>query len=93
VREQFLKRLASEIKQRGALDVLRNGIRDSALNRYFSSGKGSKQSTKASFSFAAGRGLSGFLLKAPGNTSARAFPPRHLRASPIQRLNEICDAD
>lgn len=29
VREQFLRRLASEIARRGALDVLRNGIRDS----------------------------------------------------------------
>ncbi|MGH8254651.1 MAG: RNA-binding domain-containing protein [Steroidobacteraceae bacterium] len=29
VREQFLKRLASEIERRGALDVLRNGIKDS----------------------------------------------------------------
>ena len=28
VKEQFLKRLASEIARRGALDVLRNGIRD-----------------------------------------------------------------
>jgi type I restriction enzyme R subunit len=29
VREQFLKRLAAEIDRRGALDVLRNGIKDS----------------------------------------------------------------
>ena len=29
VREQFLRRLASEIERRGALDVLRNGIKDS----------------------------------------------------------------
>jgi type I restriction enzyme R subunit len=29
VRERFLKRLASEIERRGALDVLRNGIKDS----------------------------------------------------------------
>jgi type I restriction enzyme R subunit len=29
VREQFLKRLAAEIERRGALDVLRNGIKDS----------------------------------------------------------------
>jgi len=29
VREQFLKRLAQEIERRGALDVLRNGIKDS----------------------------------------------------------------
>src|SRR5437867_302347 len=29
VREQFLKRLATEIERRGALDVLRNGIKDS----------------------------------------------------------------
>src|SRR6059036_2228795 len=28
VSEQFLKRLASQIAERGALDVLRNGIRD-----------------------------------------------------------------
>ena len=28
VREQFLKRVASEIERRGALDVLRNGIKD-----------------------------------------------------------------
>ena len=28
VKEQFLQRLAAEIRQRGALDVLRNGIRD-----------------------------------------------------------------
>jgi type I restriction enzyme R subunit len=31
VREQFLKRLATEIERRGALDVLRNGIRDSGV--------------------------------------------------------------
>ncbi|MDW8373303.1 MAG: type I restriction endonuclease [Planctomycetota bacterium] len=31
VREQFLKRLAGEIEQRGALDVLRNGIKDSGV--------------------------------------------------------------
>src|SRR6266511_263877 len=29
VREQFLKRLAAEIERRGALDVLRNGMKDS----------------------------------------------------------------
>jgi type I restriction enzyme R subunit len=29
VREQFLKRLTSEIERRGALDVLRNGLKDS----------------------------------------------------------------
>jgi type I restriction enzyme R subunit len=29
VREQFLRRLAAEIERRGALDVLRNGIKDS----------------------------------------------------------------
>jgi hypothetical protein len=29
VREQFLKRLAPEIERRGALDVLRNGLKDS----------------------------------------------------------------
>ena len=29
VKEQFLKRLASEIERRGALDVLRNGVKDS----------------------------------------------------------------
>lgn len=29
VREQFLKRLSSEIERRGALDVLRNGVKDS----------------------------------------------------------------
>src|SRR5207247_7860072 len=29
VRERFLRRLTAEIKQRGALDVLRHGIRDS----------------------------------------------------------------
>jgi hypothetical protein len=31
VREQFLKRLASEIERRGALDVLRNGLKDSGV--------------------------------------------------------------
>jgi type I restriction enzyme R subunit len=31
VRERFLERLASEIARRGALDVLRNGIRDSGV--------------------------------------------------------------
>jgi len=31
VREQFPKRLASEIERRGALDVLRNGIKDSGV--------------------------------------------------------------
>src|SRR5687768_1322130 len=29
VKEQFLKRLTAEIERRGALDVLRNGIKDS----------------------------------------------------------------
>src|SRR5438876_659674 len=29
IREQFLKRLSSEIERRGALDVLRNGVKDS----------------------------------------------------------------
>jgi type I restriction enzyme R subunit len=32
VREQFLKRLAAEIKWRGALDVLRNGVKDSGCS-------------------------------------------------------------
>jgi type I restriction enzyme R subunit len=31
VRERFLRRLASEIERRGALDVLRNGMRDSGV--------------------------------------------------------------
>ncbi|MBL8862892.1 MAG: putative DNA binding domain-containing protein [Planctomycetes bacterium] len=31
VREQFLKRLAAEIERRGALDVLRNGLKDSGV--------------------------------------------------------------
>jgi type I restriction enzyme R subunit len=31
VREQFLRRLASEIERRGALDVLRNGLKDSGV--------------------------------------------------------------
>src|SRR5437879_1490125 len=33
VKEQFLKRLASEIERRGALDVLRQGIKDSEIGR------------------------------------------------------------
>jgi type I restriction enzyme R subunit len=31
VRERFLTRLASEIERRGALDVLRNGVKDSGV--------------------------------------------------------------
>jgi hypothetical protein len=31
VKERFVRRLASEIERRGALDVLRNGIRDSGI--------------------------------------------------------------
>src|ERR1051326_1802367 len=31
VREQFLRRLASEVERRGALDLLRNGIKDSGV--------------------------------------------------------------
>jgi type I restriction enzyme R subunit len=49
VKEQFLKRLASEIEQRGALDVLRNGIKDSGVKfrlAYFRPASGLNQETR-----------------------------------------------
>jgi hypothetical protein len=44
VKEQFLKRLASEIERRGAIDVLRNGVKDSGCKfrvAYFRPASGS----------------------------------------------------
>jgi type I restriction enzyme R subunit len=48
-REQFLKRLASEIERRGALDVLRNGIKDSGCKfrlAYFRPASGLNEETR-----------------------------------------------
>jgi type I restriction enzyme R subunit len=49
VREQFLKRLASEIERRGALDVLRNGMKDSGIKfrlAYFRPASGLNEETR-----------------------------------------------
>ncbi len=49
VREQFLKRLASEIERRGALDVLRNGLKDSGVKfrlAYFRPASGLNEETR-----------------------------------------------
>ena len=49
VKEQFLKRLASEIGRRGALDVLRNGIRDMGCKfrlAYFRPASGLNEETR-----------------------------------------------
>ncbi len=49
VREQFLRRLAAEIERRGALDVLRNGIKDSGCKfrlAYFRPASGLNEDTR-----------------------------------------------
>ena len=49
VREQFMKRLASEIERRGALDVLRNGLKDSGCKfrlGYFRPASGLNEETR-----------------------------------------------
>ena len=49
VRERFVRRLASEIERRGALDVLRNGIRDSGVKfqlAYFRPSSGLNEQTQ-----------------------------------------------
>jgi type I restriction enzyme R subunit len=49
VREQFLKRLAAEIERRGALDVLRNGMKDSGCKfrlAYFRPASGLNEETR-----------------------------------------------
>src|SRR5438552_7701615 len=49
VREQFLKRVAAEIERRGALDVLRTGIRDSGCKfqlAYFRPASGLNEETR-----------------------------------------------
>jgi type I restriction enzyme R subunit len=49
VKEQFLKRLASEIERRGALDVLRNGVKDSGCKfrlAYFRPASGLNEETR-----------------------------------------------
>lgn len=49
VREQFLKRLATEIERRGALDVLRNGLKDSGVKfrlAYFRPASGLNEETR-----------------------------------------------
>ena len=49
VREQFLKRLAAEIERRGALDVLRSGIKDSGCKfrlAYFRPASGLNEETR-----------------------------------------------
>ncbi|MCR4402783.1 MAG: type I restriction endonuclease [Firmicutes bacterium] len=50
VKEQFLKRLSSEIERRGALDVLRNGIKDSGCKfklAYFRPASGLNEETRS----------------------------------------------
>jgi type I restriction enzyme, R subunit len=49
VKEQFLKRVASEIERRGVLDVLRNGIKDSGIKfrlAYFRPASGLNEETQ-----------------------------------------------
>src|SRR6266849_8306547 len=49
VKEQFLKRLAAEIERRGALDVLRNSIKDSGCKfqlAYFRPASGLNEETR-----------------------------------------------
>jgi type I restriction enzyme R subunit len=49
VKEQFLKRVAAEIERRGALDVLRNGIKDSGCKfrlAYFRPASGLNEETR-----------------------------------------------
>ncbi len=49
VREQFLKRLAAEVDRRGALDVLRNGLKDSGCKfhlAYFRPASGLNEETR-----------------------------------------------
>jgi len=49
VREQFLKRLSAEIERRGALDVLRNGLKDSGCKfrlAYFRPASGLNEETR-----------------------------------------------
>lgn len=49
IKEQFLKRLAAEIEQRGTLDVLRNGIKDSGCKfrlAYFRPASGLNEETR-----------------------------------------------
>jgi type I restriction enzyme R subunit len=49
VREQFLRRLAAEIERRGALDVLRNGLKDSGCKfrlAYFRPASGLNEETR-----------------------------------------------
>ncbi|MBM3317565.1 MAG: type I restriction endonuclease subunit R, partial [Candidatus Eisenbacteria bacterium] len=49
VREQFLQRLAAEIERRGALDVLRNGLKDSGVKfrlAYFRPASGLNEETR-----------------------------------------------
>ena len=49
VREQFLRRLASEIERRGALDVLRSGLKDSGCKfrlAYFCPASGLNEETR-----------------------------------------------
>ncbi|MGI9180703.1 MAG: RNA-binding domain-containing protein [Longimicrobiaceae bacterium] len=49
VKEQFLRRVASEIERRGALDVLRNGLKDSGVkfrHAYFRPASGLNEETR-----------------------------------------------
>jgi type I restriction enzyme R subunit len=49
VKEHFLRRLASEVERRGALDVLRNGIKDSGCKfhlAYFRPASGINEETR-----------------------------------------------
>ncbi|MBA2245466.1 MAG: hypothetical protein H0W11_10945, partial [Gemmatimonadetes bacterium] len=49
VKEQFLRRVASEIERRGALDVLRNGLKDSGVKfrlAYFRPASGLNEETR-----------------------------------------------
>jgi type I restriction enzyme, R subunit len=49
VKEQLLRRVASEIERRGALDVLRNGLKDSGVKlrlAYFRPASGLNEETR-----------------------------------------------
>ena len=82
VEEQFLKRLASEIGRRGALDVLRTGIRDMGCKfqlAYFRPASGLNEETKrlhAANLFSVVRQLH-YSEKKQQEPRHRALPQRH----------------
>ena len=88
VKEQFLQRLAAEIKQRGALDVLRNGIRDSGCKfqlAYFRPASGLNEadaaalrrpiSSPSSASSATARRTRTASISCCSSTASRSSPP------------------